>query len=209
MTRTATNGEPADVVNGSVDSARELMANARPDAPAGALLARARVLGAMSGAESAAGAVGRFRVLERLGAGGMGVVYEAYDPDLARGVALKLVNVAAKDREVALAAAKARTRLSHPNVVPICDVGLAHEQVYLVMELVRGKTLRQAGSRTRLCERTLGLSWVRPRTPPSPRFSSSLRPRSPSPRRVLAMLSSRYSTLSLAVWVGGDGRSYS
>jgi tetratricopeptide (TPR) repeat protein len=72
----------------------------------------------------------------------MGVVYEAYDPDLARGVALKLINVTAKDREAALAEAKALARLSHPNVVPIYDVGLESDRVYLVMELVRGNTLR-------------------------------------------------------------------
>jgi tetratricopeptide (TPR) repeat protein/predicted Ser/Thr protein kinase len=142
-TRTGTDAEPADVAEGSIDSTDVLMARVRPAPPAGAPLARARVLGAMFGDQSAAGAIGRFRVLERLGAGGMGVVYEAYDPDLARGVALKLVNVAAKDRETALAEAKALARLSHPNVVPIYDVGLERDRVYLVMELVRGKTLRQ------------------------------------------------------------------
>src|SRR6185295_17436317 len=121
----------------------ELMTRVRPEAPAGAPLARAQVLGAMFGAESATGAIGRFRVIERLGAGGMGVVYEAYDPDLGRGVALKLINVTAKSREAALAEAKLLARLSHPNVVPIYDVGLEHDHVFLVMELVRGKTLRQ------------------------------------------------------------------
>jgi len=138
--------EPTEVADGSVEPASEAehepMAKVRPGAPTPALLARARVLGAMFGDASAAGSVGRFRVLGRLGAGGMGVVYEAYDPDLARGVALKLVNVAAKDRGTALAEAKALARLSHPNVVPIYDVGLERDRVYLVMELVRGKTLR-------------------------------------------------------------------
>jgi len=143
LPRTDTDSKPADVATGSVDSADELIARVRPQAPVGAPLARARVLGAMFGDQSAAGAVGRFRVLERLGAGGMGVVYEAYDPELARGVALKLVNVVAKDREAALAEAKSLARLSHPNVVPIYDVGLERDRVYLVMELVRGQTLRQ------------------------------------------------------------------
>jgi tetratricopeptide (TPR) repeat protein/predicted Ser/Thr protein kinase len=131
-------GEPAV-------SALEPMVRVRPAEPMGAQLARARVLGALFGPDSTVGAFGRFRVLERLGAGGMGVVYEAYDPDLARGVALKLVNVAAKDRETALAEAQALARLSHPNVVPIYDVGIERDHVYLVMELVRGKTLRQWG----------------------------------------------------------------
>jgi serine/threonine protein kinase len=89
------------------------------------------------------GTFGRFLVHERLGACGMGVVYEAYDPDLAREVALKLVNVAAWDHEAALDEAKALARLSHPNVVPIYDVGLERDHGCLVMELVRGETLRQ------------------------------------------------------------------
>jgi len=82
----------------------------------------------------------------------MGVVYEAYDPDLARRVALKLVNVAAWDHEAALDEAKALAKLSHPNVVPIYDVGLDRDHVYLVMELVRGKTLRQWPGDHTLCE---------------------------------------------------------
>jgi tetratricopeptide (TPR) repeat protein/predicted Ser/Thr protein kinase len=143
MTETAAGSDLVDAVGEPVSSTHELMAQVRPGEVMGARLVRARVLGALFGDEGTVGAFGRFRVLERLGAGGMGVVYEAYDPDLARGVALKLVNVAASDRETALAEAKALARLSHPNVVPIYDVGLEGEHVYLVMELVRGKTLRQ------------------------------------------------------------------
>jgi tetratricopeptide (TPR) repeat protein/predicted Ser/Thr protein kinase len=125
----------------SSGSTPEPMTRVRPGEAAGELLAQARLLGALFGEQSTVGSFGRFQVLKRLGAGGMGVVYEAYDPDLARGVALKLVNVAARDRETALAEAKALARLSHPNVVPIYDVGLERDRVYLVMELVRGKTL--------------------------------------------------------------------
>jgi tetratricopeptide (TPR) repeat protein/predicted Ser/Thr protein kinase len=116
--------------------------NARPDDPAGTLLAQARVHGSLFGSDSPRARFGRFRVLERLGAGAMGVVYAAYDPDLDRGVALKLVNVPSKDRQAALAEAKSLARLSHPNVVPIYDVGTADDHLYLVMELVRGETLR-------------------------------------------------------------------
>jgi eukaryotic-like serine/threonine-protein kinase len=125
------------------DPDEEPMARMRPDPQVGIQLAEARVLGAMFGHDSVAATFDRFRVLHRIGAGGMGVVYEAYDPDLARGVALKVVNVATKDRETALAEARSLARLSHPNVVAIYDVGIDGDDVYLAMELVRGKTLRQ------------------------------------------------------------------
>src|SRR5262249_13892270 len=81
-------------------------------------------------------------VLERLGGGGMGVVYAAYDPELDRGVALKTVHVPHIGRDIALAEAKALARLAHPNVVPVFDVGASGDHVYIVMELVRGETLR-------------------------------------------------------------------
>lgn len=139
-------GADDDLAAGSdapANPADELMTKLRPGQATGAPLARARVLGALFGHDRDAGAFGRFRVVDRLGAGGMGVVYEAYDPDLARGVALKIVNVAVDDRDAALAEAKALARLSHPNVVPIYDVGVEREYVYLVMELVRGKMLMQ------------------------------------------------------------------
>lgn len=143
MTETAAGSDRIGAVDEPVSSTLEPMAQLRPGAAPGARLVRARVLGALFGEAATAGAFGRFLVRARLGAGGMGVVYEAYDPDLARGVALKLVNVAASDRQTALAEAQALARLSHPNVVPIYDVGLERDHVYLVMELVRGKTLRQ------------------------------------------------------------------
>src|SRR5215510_11431744 len=143
MMQATTDSAPIEWSDEPERSAGEPMARVRPGEAAGELLAQARVLGALFGEQGTMGAFGRFQVLKRLGAGGMGVVYEAYDPDLARGVALKLVNVAAKDRETALAEAKALARLSHPNVVPIYDVGLERDRVFLVMELVRGRTLRQ------------------------------------------------------------------
>src|SRR6266542_3970268 len=117
------------------------VADARPEDPVALPVARARVAQALFGTTATSG-LGRFRVLERLGAGGMGVVYSAYDPDLDRGVALKVVHVPARAGDAALAEAKALARLSHPNVVPVYDVGIEGEHVYIVMELVRGQTLR-------------------------------------------------------------------
>ena len=117
----------------------DAIAGARPDDPAALALARARIAGALFG--SSAG-FGRFRVLERLGSGGMGAVYAAYDPQLDRGVALKVVHVPERRHDAALAEAKALARLAHPNVVPVFDVGIEGDEVYIVMELVRGETLR-------------------------------------------------------------------
>ena len=114
------------------------IAGARPAESPALVLARARIAGALFGA---AVGLGRFRVLERLGGGGMGVVYAAYDPALDRGVALKTVHVPRIGREIALAEAKALARLAHPHVVPVFDVGVEGEHVYIVMELVRGETL--------------------------------------------------------------------
>ncbi len=121
----------------------EALAAAREDddeVPPGMLLAQAKIAGSLFGA--AAPGLGRFRVLARLGGGGMGVVYSAYDPQLDRGVALKTVHVPTTSALTALGEAKALAKLSHPNVVPVFDVGIESGHVYIVMELVRGATLR-------------------------------------------------------------------
>ena len=90
--------------------------------------------------------LGRFVLLRLLGQGGMGVVYEAYDPQLDRRVALKLVRSDQRDpgsqgRARLLREAQALARVSHPNIVPIFDVGVLDEHVFLVMEAVPGEEL--------------------------------------------------------------------
>jgi eukaryotic-like serine/threonine-protein kinase len=88
--------------------------------------------------------VGRYVVLSKLGAGGMGVVYAAYDPELDRKVALKLLlpgSRGEKGRSRLLREAQALGKLAHPHVVGIYDVGTVGEQVWLAMEFVRGETL--------------------------------------------------------------------
>jgi hypothetical protein len=88
--------------------------------------------------------IGRYQLLELVGSGGMGMVWGAWDPELERRVALKLVRiVGAGARERMLREGQVLARLSHPNVVPIYDVGVMGTQVYLVMEWVRGETLRE------------------------------------------------------------------
>ncbi len=90
--------------------------------------------------------VGRYIVLEYLGAGGMATVYAAFDPVLDRRVALKLLNREAHAREGAdflLREARLVARFAHPNVITVHDTGTFGEQLFLAMELVTGGTLRQ------------------------------------------------------------------
>ena len=90
--------------------------------------------------------LGRYVLLRRVGEGGMGVVFAAYDPDLDREVALKLLKPGAvadaEARGRLVREAQALARLSHPNVVIVHDVGQDGDTVFLAMELVRGRTLR-------------------------------------------------------------------
>jgi eukaryotic-like serine/threonine-protein kinase len=90
--------------------------------------------------------LGRYLVLHRVGSGGMGVVYAAYDPELDRKVAIKLLRSgadAAVVRERLLREAQVMARLSHPNVVVVYDVGTFGQHVFLAMEFVQGETLRE------------------------------------------------------------------
>ncbi len=95
---------------------------------------------------SAPTAIGRYRVLEELGRGGMGVVYQAHDPTLDRTVAIKLVRPtrSRSDASARLAReAKVLARLSHPNVVEVFEIGEHDGQLFLAMELVKGVDLRR------------------------------------------------------------------
>ena len=94
--------------------------------------------------------VGRYVVIDKLGAGGMGVVYKASDPRLERSIALKVMPVlsgAIEDQTAAsdrlLGEAQALAKLSHPNVVAVHDVGMVGDDVFVAMELVKGPTLTE------------------------------------------------------------------
>ncbi len=93
--------------------------------------------------------IGRYVVLDLLGQGGMGVVYSAYDPELDRKVALKLLRGREQDdgraeagRARIVREAQALAKLSHPNVVTVFDAGTHEDEVFLAMEYVHGETLR-------------------------------------------------------------------
>ena len=88
--------------------------------------------------------IARFVVLERLGAGAMGVVHAAWDPDLDRRVALKLVRPGRGSGNAharLLREAQAMAKLSHPNVVSVYEVGSYRGAVWIGMEFVDGLTL--------------------------------------------------------------------
>lgn len=86
--------------------------------------------------------IGRYRVERVRGQGGMGVVYEATDPQLARKVALKFLRHAtAASTSQVLQEAQALARISHPNVVPVFDVGTYDGHVFIAMEFIEGATL--------------------------------------------------------------------
>jgi hypothetical protein len=90
--------------------------------------------------------VGRYEIVRRVGAGGMGTVYAAHDPALDRHVALKLIRaqMAGPELEVRLLReAKAMARLSHPEVITVYDAGRDGDRLFIAMELVDGGTLRE------------------------------------------------------------------
>jgi eukaryotic-like serine/threonine-protein kinase len=91
--------------------------------------------------------VGHYRILEKIGAGGMGEIFRAHDERLGRDVALKLIRPASGDNPDHLRRfeqeARAAAALNHPNIVAIYDVGFEGTTPYIVSELLQGKNLRE------------------------------------------------------------------
>jgi serine/threonine protein kinase/Tfp pilus assembly protein PilF len=87
--------------------------------------------------------IGRYRVAARLGSGGMGVVYRAYDEKLHRDVAIKLLHGSSDEagRERVLHEARASSALNHPGICTVYEVENQGEQSFIVMELVEGRPL--------------------------------------------------------------------
>src|SRR5579864_2552077 len=91
--------------------------------------------------------VGHYRILEKIGSGGMGDVFRARDERLGRDVALKLIRPSSSDSPDHLRRfeheARAAAALNHPNILAIYDVGFEGTTPYIVTELLHGRTLRQ------------------------------------------------------------------
>ncbi len=134
-----------------VASERRATAGTPPDAPRGTEAQRGADGGTTPDDPSTrplepGDAIGRYRVRERIGEGGMGVVYAAEDPELGRVVAIKLLR-AVHGREAEgqqrrmLREAQALARVSHRNLVMVFDVGSLRGRVWIAMEYVAGDTL--------------------------------------------------------------------
>jgi DNA-binding response OmpR family regulator/tRNA A-37 threonylcarbamoyl transferase component Bud32 len=89
--------------------------------------------------------LGHYRILTRIGAGGMGVVYMALDERLNRRVALKRLNARRLTDKLArvqlLEEARNASSLNHPNICTIYDIGEVDDEIYMVMELIDGQPL--------------------------------------------------------------------
>jgi len=89
--------------------------------------------------------ISNFEVLEKLGEGGMGVVYKARDTRLSRHVAIKVLSGSGGDAQNRtrrfLQEARAASALNHPNIVTVHDIGAEGDQDYIVMEFIEGKSL--------------------------------------------------------------------
>ncbi|MGH1344404.1 MAG: protein kinase domain-containing protein [Nannocystales bacterium] len=107
---------------------------------------KADIASQLFGSTAGALRIGRYEVREAIGEGGMGVVLSAWDPSLGRLVALKLLGSASEKEALHRARmvreAKAMAQLSHPNVVHVYEVGDHEGDVFVAMELIDGKSLK-------------------------------------------------------------------
>ncbi len=144
------------------DAAHADVPDALPDAPdalndlddchdideLGDQLVKARVKSALFQTPQKPPTISRFVLLDRIARGGMGMVYEAYDPQLDRRVAIKLLRPEMQARSPLaphrlLREAQAIARVRHPNVVQVYEAGIAGAEVYVAMELIAGEPLGQ------------------------------------------------------------------
>jgi WD40 repeat protein/predicted Ser/Thr protein kinase len=88
---------------------------------------------------------GRYQIIRELGRGGMGVVYQCYDPQIKRYVALKIINEAITNEELRRFEREAHVmaKLNHPHIIKLFDIGEDQGRYFITMELVEGQSLAQ------------------------------------------------------------------
>src|SRR5689334_6114391 len=104
--------------------------------------------------------IGRYTVVRRLGEGGMGTVWSAYDETLDRRVAIKVLsgrNRSEQSRGRMLREAKALARLNHPNVVQVFEVGELGDDLFVAMEFIRGESMQEWLAQPRTFAELLGV----------------------------------------------------
>jgi eukaryotic-like serine/threonine-protein kinase len=144
-----TEREVHDLLAGTLEGARAIGSRTHIDQCDSC---RELVAAAASSADSVKpDSIGRYTIERVAGAGAMGIVYEAIDPQLGRRVAIKLLrHERGGDADRLLREARAVAQISHPNVIAVYDSGVADGEVFMVMELIRGITLREwLGQRAR------------------------------------------------------------
>jgi serine/threonine protein kinase len=98
----------------------------------------------------------RFLIERRIGSGGFGVVYEAWDGRLERSVAVKAIESQGESRRRVLREAQAAARLNHPGIVTLYEMGEEDGNALLVTEMVEGDTLAKLGADGTLSDREIG-----------------------------------------------------
>jgi serine/threonine protein kinase len=129
----------------SGNAAKEQAQDETMEAPGGVVGTPSTAAAGKAGEVLEAGALlGKYRLERIVGAGGMGVVWAAVDPDLDRAVAIKVLRVAGDDpllRSRLLREARAMARLKHGNVLTVYEVGTHKNRDYIAMELIDGASL--------------------------------------------------------------------
>jgi len=138
--------DPASMRDGAVGNARTEPGDA-PEVDLDEARVQAQVEAALFGGPRRQIKIARFVVLSELGRGGMGVIYSAYDEQLDRKIAIKLLHLAGHggpdDKQRLLREAQSMAKLSHTNVVQVYEVGEHEGQLFIAMECVVGSDLRQ------------------------------------------------------------------